>query len=268
MRKMTVACALLVLTLALAAGFRELWIREKIAAPGAPPSRLFAAANAALPSKGARPRMVLIGDSRMSRWPSASWSERFEIVNRGVGGEPAVVMAGRFRFDALAPAPDAILIQTGMNDIIAASFLPEAEGRELLHRVARTLFELAQEGAAKGAVVGVALIIPPARVELLRLPVWRESVRTMVVEVNAMLRAHQWPPDAVLIDFPSILETDDGGILADAFRLDAVHLDAAAYERLAPVTERTIGEALAARVARRGLSLVGDLTRCSAPINV
>jgi hypothetical protein len=95
---------------AVIAGFavRHAWIERKIAALTSPPTRLFSKENAALPPKGGRRRVVLIGDSSIARWPMERLSERWQFVNRGVGGETVGQVAQRFDADALSLDPDAI----------------------------------------------------------------------------------------------------------------------------------------------------------------
>ena len=134
---------------------------------------MFAAANAALPGKGPRPRVVLIGNSRISQWPQNSWEEPWEIVNRGIGGETVSQLAKQSRSDAVALDLDAIVIKSGVNDLVAASFMSAAESGAVARRTAEALFELVEVGLTSGAVVCVATIIPPARPELMQLLVWR-----------------------------------------------------------------------------------------------
>jgi hypothetical protein len=82
---------------AVIAGFaaRHAWIERKIAALTSPPTRLFSQENAALPPKGGRLRVVLIGDSGIARWPTERLSKRWQFVNRGVGGETVGQVAQR-----------------------------------------------------------------------------------------------------------------------------------------------------------------------------
>lgn len=109
--RITVGVAVLA-ALALGGAFvvRASWIRAKIAALSSPPSADFADADRELPPKGEKPRIVLIGDSRIARWPASAFVDRFEVVNRGVGGETSAQMAQRFLRDAIELKPDVIVI--------------------------------------------------------------------------------------------------------------------------------------------------------------
>ena len=83
-------------------------------------------------------------------------------------------MAHRYERDAIALKPDVIFIQSGGNDLVAATFMDNGAGRAVVGQTAETLLRLTAEGAASGAQVLLTTIIPAARPELLRLPVWNE----------------------------------------------------------------------------------------------
>ena len=220
------------ITLSAAAIIRTSWIRTKIAALSSPPPADYADANRRLPPRGQKLRVVLIGDFRIARWPTSALADRVEVINRGIGGETLAQMAHRFPRDAIALNPDAIVIQSGGNDLVAATFMDEAAGRAVVRQTAETLLRLAEEGAASGAQVLLTTIIPAARPELLRLPVWNESLRSAIAEVNGELRRAALPEHARLIDLSAALAGGDDRLLPDEFRLDAVHLSAAGYGRL------------------------------------
>jgi lysophospholipase L1-like esterase len=229
---------------------RASWINRKISALRQPPRNVFAAANAALPGKGPRRRVALIGDSRISQWPQDSWREAWEIVNRGIGGETAAQMAQRFQSDALALKPEAIVIESGINDLVAASLMPPAETGAVVRRTAEALIQVVEAGVASGAVVCVATIVPPARPEILRLPVWRKSLRALVAELNSNLRSRRWPARVVVVDFSRILGANDDRTLPQAYSADAFHLNQVAYRRLARAVESTLNDSFATDAMR------------------
>ncbi len=174
-------------------------------------------------------------------------NDRIEVINRGIGGETLAQMACRFQRDAIALEPDIIVIQSGGNDLVAATFLDDAAGRAVIRQTSETLLRLAEEGAASGADVWLTTIIPAGRPELLRLPVWNESLRTEVAEVNSELRRSALPDHARLIDLSAALAGGCDRRLPDEFRLDAVHLNHAAYDRLTELLLRNLPSPSAAR---------------------
>jgi len=230
------------IALSAAVVIRISWIRSKIAiaALSSPPSVDFTYVNSCLPAKGPKLRVVLIGDSRIARFPAFAVSDRVEVVNRGIGGETVAQMARRFDRDAAALKPDVIVIQSGGNDLVAATFMDEDAGRAVVRQTGGTLLRLTEAGAASGAEVLLTTIIPAARPELLRLPVWNESLRDAVAEVNGELRRSTLPDHAKLIDLSAALAGGDDRRLPDAFRLDAGHLNQAGYDRLTELLFRNL----------------------------
>jgi lysophospholipase L1-like esterase len=235
------------IALSAAAVIRTSWIRTKIAALSAPPLADYVEANSRLPLRGQKLRVVLIGDSRIARWPTSAMSDRVEVINRGIGGETLAQMARRFQRDAVSLKPDVIVIQSGGNDLVAATFMDDVTGHAVVRQLAETLLQLTEEGTASGAQVLLTTIIPAARPEFLRLPVWNESLRSEVAEVNGELRRSALPDHARLIDLSAALAGGDDRLLPDVFRLDAVHLNQAGYDRLTELLLRSLPSLSSAR---------------------
>jgi lysophospholipase L1-like esterase len=224
-----------VLSVFAAATIRASWIKRKIATLSSPPQTLFASANASLAGKGQLRRIVLIGDSKISRWPSSANLGEFEVINRGIGGETAAQLAERFGSDAIALNPDIVFIESGLNDLVAATFLEEADARAVTNRTATILERLADQGTRSGAMVLLATIIPPGRPEILRLPVWKESLREAVAIVNGDLRRAAFPQGVTLVDVSAALADGQDRLLPVELQSDALHLNQAGYERLTQV---------------------------------
>jgi lysophospholipase L1-like esterase len=211
---------------------RGMWIRSKFAALSSMPPVVYAQANTVLPPKGGKKRIVFIGDSRIAHWPTATLDDRWQVVNRGIGGETAAQLRQRFAADALALEPDSLVIEAGINDLVAASFLDDASKRLIARKTTQTLLDLVSSAASSGAHSYIATIIPPARPDFWRLAVWKESLRDLVAEVNAELRRAKLPDCASLIDASLLLDGSEDRILPDRYRLDTLHINDAAYERL------------------------------------
>jgi len=110
--------------------------------------------------------------------------------------------------------------------------MDETAGRAIIRQTAPTLLGLTQAATASGAHVLLATVIPAARPELWRLPVWKESLRAAVAEVNDDLRRSTLPHKARLIDLSAALSGADDRLLPDEYRLDTLHLNQAGYDRL------------------------------------
>jgi lysophospholipase L1-like esterase len=223
----------LMMAVALCSAFavRTVWIKGKIAALSSPSPPIYAQVNTRLAAKTTRARVVLIGDSGVSRWPMTQLGERWEFINRGIGGETVTQLALRFESDAIALCPDVIVILAGMNDLVAASFMEESAARAVVRNTGESLRRLAHRATSSGSYLLLATIIPPARPDVWRLPVWSESLRVDVAEVNESLRRSPLPDGAALIDFSFALASGDQK-LPDEYRLDTLHLNELGYERL------------------------------------
>lgn len=211
---------------------RASWIKNKIAALSAPASSEYAASNANIPPKGVKPRIVLIGDSRIAQWPTATLGDKWEVINRGIAGETVQQLAKRFDADALDLDPDVIVIEAGINDLVAASFMDDAEKLQVQKRTNSALQSLAGQGTAAGHHVIVATIIPPARSELWRFALYDASLRRLVIDFNSELRAIHWPERASLLDLILFLPPVDNAELPDEYRRDFLHLNMAGYSHL------------------------------------
>lgn len=248
------ALIVIVLGVALAAyaafAKRAQWIDGKIAALTAPASTQFAAANASLPPKGSKPRIVLIGDSRIAQWPAADLSGRFEIINRGIGGETAAQLVKRFDADALALDPDLILVQAGMNDLVAASLMDAKQSAAVQAGTGDALVQLAKRAQAAGRPVLLTTIIPPARPDFIRRPIWSASLPDLAADVNADLKKVRLPENLRVIDLSADLASRDGKMLNDDYRLDTLHLNEAGYQRLTQALLPHVEAVLKGRTAK------------------
>ncbi len=219
---------------------RHAWIERKIAALTDPPVMRFAVANADLPAKDGRPRVVLIGDSSFARWPPEELSPRWQFVNRGVGGETVRQVAQRFEADALNLSPDVIVVSAGGNDLTASGFLDPASRSKIVAGTADQLIELAERARQRGVRILIATLAQPAKPELLRLPVWNKSVRDSVAEVTRRLRQFSAQSGVGLVDFAAAFDSHDGAMPAE-YRADTVHLNAAGYRKAAQTLYRALG---------------------------
>ena len=114
-------------------------------------------------------RVIFIGDSRIARWPTAALDDRWEVVNRGIAGETAAQLRQRFAADALALKPDSLVIEAGINDLVAASFLDDPSKSLIARKTTEILLQLVSSAVSSGIHPYLATIIPPARPDFLSL---------------------------------------------------------------------------------------------------
>jgi len=217
---------------------RESWIARKVEAlSGAGPIGARCALGA--PAEGARPRLYLIGDSTMSRWPPGLIDANWDVVNCGMGGETTAHLLRRIDNFDFVRSKDVVLIAAGLNDLVAATFIGPAGADKAIEQTSRHLSELAQAAGARGGLVLLATVVPPSRPSLIRLPVWKESLRDFVARVNEKTRTAGGDRKIAIVDFAAALETNDRRT-PDAFRRDTLHLNASGYSRLAETLNKAL----------------------------
>jgi lysophospholipase L1-like esterase len=214
---------------------REAWIADKIAALSAAPS----GERPCLAKESDRRRLYLIGDSTLARWPAKSFDASWEVINCGVGGETSAQLARRFEnFDFVRPQ-DAVLIASGLNDLVAAAFFDDTRAEEIRRKTTEQLLDLATAAGVRTRSVLLATLVPPSRPSLLRRLVWKESLRDLVAEANSALRAAKAEGRIEIVDFAAALDSGDRRT-PDIFREDTLHLNAAGYARLAAAVQRAL----------------------------
>jgi lysophospholipase L1-like esterase len=187
----------------------------------------YAGENATLAAPS-RQRVVFFGDSRVYRWGPRPELSGLETVWRGIGGETTAQMVHRFAPDVLALRPAAVVIQAGINDLVAGV----AVGRGALARDAAVanLAAMAAQAREGGATTYLLTIVPPARPPLWRRPVWSDSIYTLVSDANEALRGLA-SEQIVVVDVGRVLAGSEAA-LPDPYALDTLHFTPAAYQAM------------------------------------
>lgn len=186
----------------------------------------FAGANGELPAP-AKPRLVFFGDSRVAQWtPPAELPQR-ELVFRGISGQSTAQMRFRFADDVIALAPKEVVIQAGINDLVAG--LIAGRRSEAREQTLANLTALAQDARARGIAVLLTTIIRPARPGLTqdRLLFSSAELAADVAAVNDRLRTLSLA-GVRIVDLDAQLSGTSPALPAQ-YATDLVHLTDAAY---------------------------------------
>jgi lysophospholipase L1-like esterase len=218
----------------------RLYSRSKITRALPVNEERFAAANASLEPRGKRTRVVLFGDSRIHSWSELPELERTQFVNRGISGETTAQMRYRFDTDVLALEPDVVVIQAGVNDLIAAS-LTETRAREIVQKTGSNLQYFIDQLSSRGIHTVYLEIIPTSEPSLSRRLVWNEAVSDYIDQVNASIRPPGGPGRLTVIDTGKWL-LDETGEWIEGLSRDALHLSPEGYLRLNQAVEAALGE--------------------------
>jgi lysophospholipase L1-like esterase len=189
-------------------------------------NQVHAQANASLPAKS-QWRVVLFGDSRISEWSPLPRVDGVEFVNRGIDGETTAQMRLRFDADVLALQPDVVVIQAGINDLVAASLSKQA-GDRIRQNLKNSLRQMATLSADAGTRVVLLTVIPPASPSLLRWLVWNDDIIKDVAEVNAFIRTLDGLEGVTVVDAAGLL-APSGGELSAQYARNTLHFEPAAY---------------------------------------
>jgi lysophospholipase L1-like esterase len=203
----------------------------------------YAAANAALPraGKGER-RVVFFGDSITDNWSKPSHGGFFpgkRYLNRGIGGQTTAQMLLRFRADVIGPAPRAVVILAGTNDL-AGNGGPVTP--EIIESNLASMVELARAHRMK---VALASLLPVC--DCKQSPDGKPIQRTQdrppqaIVALNKRIAALAKRSGAAYLDYYSAM-VDGNGALKAALTDDGLHPNAAGYAVMAPLAEKVLGK--------------------------
>lgn len=194
-------------------------------------ARVFARKNTMLPAKDPhRPRVVLFGDSRVAQWNPLP-ADSMEVINRGISGEWTGQMRLRFAQDVLALKPDVLIIQAGINDLVAASRIDPEFRKVLVRQCIENLIAFANQGADQRIEVVFLSIFPPVAPPFYRLDILESPIWTLVDAVNGRLNQLRPNTRITLVDTQKVFLNPDGSWRAGV-ALDSLHLTAKGYELL------------------------------------
>lgn len=176
----------------------------------------------------AEPVVLFFGDSRARAWPAPALPGA-NVANRGADGQTSVQCLLRFDAHVTALQPDVVLIQVGINDLVAIASLPD-EQDSLVEETGNNIAELVDRARGLGATVIVTTIFPPGRIPLVYRPFWSDEIDEAVVEVNERIRRLA-REGVVVFDTVPILAGDDGSV-RPPYAADELHLNAAGYDAL------------------------------------
>lgn len=231
-------CGALVLALAAALGSalvaRQFYFKLKLSMAEPVGLNVYAAENKSLlladeSRPRTKPRVVLIGDSRVCPMKLPGLEDVCEIVNRGISGETSAQLALRIEQDALALNPDVIVIQSGINDLVAGMGC-RSQASSITRQMILHLQQMACSASAAGSRVVLLTVFPPARPDPMRRLVWDESIRAEIMKVNNTLLEWQAPTGVKVGDAARIFGSRT--ILPEDYSLNTLHLNTAGYERL------------------------------------
>ena len=221
---------------------RETWLRDW------PYLARYREANAALPAPAKdEQRVVLLGDSIYAGWTSPQFGGFFPgkpYIDRGIGWQTTAQLLLRFRPDVIALQPQVVVILAGTNDIASNT------GPMKMEETEENLASMAELGRAHGIRVVLSSVMPVSDAvsnsegkKILQTP-FRAPEK--ILALNEWIKKYAAENGYVYLDYFSAM-VDEKGFLKTDQTLDGLHPNAKGYAVMAPLTEKAVHDALAAK---------------------
>jgi len=187
----------------------------------------YSESNRQLPAKTGRKRVILFGDSRIKEWDELPAQNGYTFINRGLSGETTAQMRARFATDVLGLNPDIVIIQAGINDIVAAAQIKK-ETAKILDECITNIEYFINTLQEHNIKVIYTTIIPPANPGIDRWLVWDDSIKDNVENVNRIILEHNKKNNIYVINTKELL-MDNYGVWRQGVNKDTLHLTRKGY---------------------------------------
>ena len=198
-------------------------------------------ADAALrPPRAGENRVVFLGDSITDYWKLEEYFPGKPYINRGIDGQTTPEMLVRFRQDVIDLHPKVLVVLAGTNDIAGVT---GATRNEDIESNDASMPELARRHDIRvvfASILPVNNYTPDAKESFALRP------RERILALNAWLKDYCAKNSLVYLDYASAM-SDDRGMLRRDLSDEGLHPNAAGYKIMAPLAEKAIAKALAAR---------------------
>jgi lysophospholipase L1-like esterase len=181
------------------------------------------------------PQVVFLGDEITENW-GAGRTPFFPgrpYLNRGITRQTTAQMLVRFRQDVIALKPKVVIIQAGTNDI-ASVMGPSTEGTMAEHFM--SMVDLARHHGIGVVLASVTPVCDCYSPQTARRPAGK------ILGVNAWLKRYAKQNGLVYLDYHSALA--EGRAFRKDLTADGLIPNDAGYEKMAPLAEKAIAEAL------------------------
>ena len=192
--------------------------------------------NAELPKPAANDtRIVFLGDQITEAWgrsPSKFFAGK-PYVNRGIAGQTSAQMLVRFRQDVVALRPNAVIIQTGSNDI-ASLFTPGTEA--LVVDNVRSMIDIAKANGIRVIIASVTPVCDCVTDQTTTRP------QGKLIGLNGALRGLAAESGSIFLNFYAALV--NGRDFKPELTADGLLPNDAGYVVMAPLADEAIAKAL------------------------
>jgi lysophospholipase L1-like esterase len=200
-------------------------------------------ANAALaPPAANENRVVFLGDSITDYWKLADYFPAKPYINRGIDGQTTPQILVRFRQDVIALRPRVLVILAGTNDVAGVTGPARNEDIEANYA------SMAESERLHHIRVVVASLLPVNNYTNDAKESFALRPRERILALNTWLKNYCAKNGFVYLDYFSAV-VDDKGMLRRDLSDEGLHPNAAGYKTMAPLAEKAIARAIAARTS-------------------
>ena len=197
-------------------------------------------ANAKLTPPGKENRVVFLGDSITDIWHLDKFFPSKPYVNRGIGGQTTPQMLIRFRPDVIALAPRVVVILAGTNDISGNT------GPMTLGEIEANLETMAELARLHNVQVVLSSVLPVNNYTERSKLFFPLRPPEQILELNRWIKDYAARNNFIYLDYFSAM-VDDKGLLQRGLSEDGLHPNEKGFAIMAPLAEKAIEQALAAR---------------------
>jgi lysophospholipase L1-like esterase len=182
--------------------------------------------------------VVFLGDEITERWGTgqAKFFPGKPYLNRGITRQTAAQMLVRFRQDVIDLKAKVVIIEAGTNDL-AGVMGPSTEGTMADHF--RSMVELAHIHQIQVVIASVAPVCDCFRNLTARRPPGK------IIALNGWLKEYAAQSGSIYLDYYSVLA--EGRAMNKDLTVDGLIPNDAGYNKMTPLAERAIAQALSRR---------------------
>lgn len=176
-------------------------------------------------------RIIFFGDSITDFWSLSNCFQNQSYVNRGISGQTTSQMLIRFRPDAIALRPKAVILLAGTNDIAGNT------GSTTIAQIQDNLMSIVELAKYHQIRMVLASLLPVSELVAVTRP------RDKIQALNAWMQNYCAENGYVYLDYHSHM-VDDHGFLRSHLSADGLHPNDTGYKIMAPLAEAAIQEVI------------------------
>ncbi|MBD1843598.1 capsular biosynthesis protein [Cyanobacteria bacterium FACHB-63] len=176
-------------------------------------------------------RIIFFGDSIIDFWNLQNYFQNQSYVNRGIAGQTTPQMLIRFRPDAIALRPKAVILLAGTNDIAGNT------GSTTIAQIQDNLMSIVELAKYHQIRMILASLLPVSELVSVTRP------RAKIAALNDWIQNYCAETNCVYLDYHSHM-VDDRGFLQSHLSVDGLHPNNAGYKIMTPLAEAAIQEVI------------------------